>query len=304
VEILVTGARGFLGSALVPRLTAGGHRPIAAARDRHVPRGVDAIPWDPANGLIDAPSLEGIGAVVHLAGAGIGERRWTERRKELVRSSRVLGTGLLARTLARLDQKPAVLVSSSAVGYYGDRSDELLTEDSPPGDDFPARLCQQWEAAASPARDAGIRLVVIRTGIVLGPDGGMLRRVLPPFRVGLGGRLGSGRQYLSWISLADELAAIVHALERPELTGPANLTAPNPVTNAEFTRALGRALHRPTRLPTPLLPVRAVYGSELVTTLLLGGQRAVPQALERTGFVFQHPSLESALAAALVRRRG
>ena len=299
--MLVTGATGFIGSELMRALVAAGDRPVPAVRGRPVPEDGDGIAWDPTIGFIDRPALEGIGAVVHLAGAGIGDRRWTSTRKAAVLGSRRQGTSLLASAVAGLNRKPTVFVSSSAVGYYGDRGDQVLTEDAPPGDDFAARLCVEWEAAAQPVKSAGIRLVTIRTGIVLDSGGGMLRRVLPPFRLGLGGRLGSGRQYLSWISLADEIAAIRYALGQTQLVGPLNVTGPAPVTNAEFTTTLGRLLRRPTGIPTPLAPLRVVYGSELVTTLLLGSQRAVPRALEAAGFAFAHPTLTDALQAALAR---
>ena len=297
----MTGASGFIGSALRPALISAGHRPITAVRGGAVPPGVDGIGWDPGAGTVDTQAMEGIGGVVHLAGAGIGDRRWTGARKQLILESRTRPTRLLASTLAGLARKPSVLVSSSAIGYYGDRGDEVLTEQSLPGDDFPARICREWEAAAAPVTEAGIRLVTIRTGIVLGRAGGMLRRVLPAFRLGLGGRLGSGRQYLSWVSLDDEVAAILRALDQPSLSGPTNLTAPNPATNAEFTATLGRVLHRPARLPTPLAPVRAVYGRELVDSLLLGGQRVAPTALTADGFDFAHPTLEETLRAILGR---
>ncbi|HSO96560.1 MAG TPA: TIGR01777 family oxidoreductase [Acidimicrobiia bacterium] len=301
MEVLVTGASGFIGSRLRSALISAGHRPIVAVRGREVPAGVDGIAWNPEDGTIDAQALDGVGGVVHLAGAGIGDRRWTASRKQLILESRTKSTGLLASTVAGLVRKPSVFVSSSAVGYYGDRGDEVLTEDSAAGEDFTAQVCRQWEAAAAPVADAGIRLVTIRTGIVLGRAGGMLARVLPPFRMGLGGRLGSGRQYLSWVSLDDEVAAILRALEQPALTGAANITAPTPVTNAEFTATLGRVLHRPARLPTPLAPLRAVYGRELVKSLLLGGQRVLPAALTTDGFEFAHPTLERALRAVLDR---
>ena len=295
----MTGASGFIGSALLTVLRATGHRPIVAVRGRAVPPGVDGIAWEPDEGRIDAPALEGISAVVHLAGAGIGDRRWTAARRQLIEDSRIRSTTLLISALAKLSTPPSVLVSGSAVGYYGDRGDTELTEEAGPGDDFTARLCVEWEAAAKPASEAGIRVCTIRTGIVLDAHGGMLRRIIGPFRLGLGGRLGSGHQYLSWISMTDETRAILYLLDHPELTGAVNLTAPNPVTNAEFTRTLGYALHRPTALPTPLAPLRAVYGSELVETLLLASQRAVPRALTGAGFAFHHPSLDAALEAAL-----
>jgi uncharacterized protein (TIGR01777 family) len=299
MEVLVTGATGFIGSALVRSLVDAGHRPIVATRGRDVPAGVDGIAWDPDRGTIDRPAIEGIDAVVHLAGAGIADRRWTDGRKQLILDSRTRGTDLLVSTLVALDRKPTVLVSGSAVGYYGDRGDQVLTEQSPPGADFAARVCARWEAAAEPARGAGIRVVTIRTGIVLGVHGGMLGRIGLPFRLGLGGRIGSGRQYVSWIALEDEVAAIRYALEHQSLQGSTNLTAPNPVTNAELTAALGRVLHRPTLVPTPVPALRALYGSELVDTLLLGGQRVLPAALETAGFPFSRPTLEGALHAIL-----
>ena len=299
--MLVTGASGFIGSALLPALAESGHRPIRAVRGRAVPPGVDAIAWDPMAGTIDAPALEGIGAVVHLAGAGIGDKRWTAARKQLIRESRTRGTTFLAGTLAGLTRKPAVLVSGSAIGYYGDRGDDALTEVSAPGDDFVAGVCRDWESATQPAADAGIRVVSTRSGLVLGRQGGMLKRLLLPFRLGLGGRVASGKQWMSWISLVDEVAAILHAIRTDTLRNAVNLTAPNPVTNDEFTETLGEVLHRPTVLPTPLLPLKAVYGGELVEHLLVGGQRVLPAALESSGFVFSHPTLEEALRSILAK---
>ena len=301
MDVLVTGSSGFIGSALVAALAGSGHRPIRAVRGRDVPRGVDAIAWDPGAGTIDVGALEGIGGVVHLAGAGIGDARWTRARKRLILESRTVPTALLASTLAGLSNPPSALVSASAVGYYGDRGDEVVTEDSAPGSDFAADVAVQWEAATQPAADAGIRVVKIRTGIVLGSGGGVLGKLLLPFKLGLGGRVGNGRQYMSWISLPDEVAAIEHVLGTDDLVGPLNLTAPNPVTNAELASTLGEVLHRPTVLPTPVLPLKARYGAELVRHLLLGGQRVLPARLEASGFEFSHPTLESALRAVLDR---
>lgn len=301
MDVVVTGSSGFIGSALLGVLASEGHRPIRAVRGRAVPRGVDAISWDPEAGAIDAGALEGIGAVVHLAGAGIGDARWTDARKRLILESRTVPTALLATAVAGLAKPPSVLVSASAVGYYGDRGDEILTESSGPGSDFAADVAVQWEAATQPAVDAGIRVVKIRTGIVLGSGGGVLGKLLLPFKLGLGGRVGDGRQYMSWISLPDELAAIGHAIRTDGLVGPVNLTAPSPVTNAELTSTLGTVLHRPTVLPTPVLPLKLRYGAELVQHLLLTGQRVLPEQLAASGFAFAYPTLDGALRAVLDR---
>ncbi len=295
MDVLVTGSHGLIGSALIPRLRAHGHRVVRLVRD--APEGADDVRWDPDAGAIDAAGLEGVDAVVHLAGAGIGDKKWTPQRKQLILESRTRGTGLLARTLAGLQRPPTVLVSGSAVGYYGDRGAEPLTEESGPGDDFPAQVCVAWEAATAPAAEAGIRVVTIRTGVVLAAHGGVLHRMLLPFKLGLGGRVGSGEQYMSWITLDDHVGAVRHLLTADSVSGPVNLTAPEPATNAEFTRALGAAVHRPTLLPTPLLPLKAVYGSELVDTLLVEGQRVLPRVLEGSGFAFGATDIESALRA-------
>jgi uncharacterized protein (TIGR01777 family) len=300
VDVLVTGSHGLIGSALIRRLRTEGHRIRRLVRA--APEGGDDIRWDPVVGTIDAARLEGLDAVVHLAGAGIGDRRWTAARKALILDSRTGGTRLLAATLASLDRKPAVLVAGSAVGYYGNRGDEIVTEDSGPGDDFTAEVCRSWELATGPAVEAGIRVVTIRTGIVLDAHGGALARMRLPFKLGLGGRIASGRQYMSWITLDDEVGAILHLLRDNRVTGPVNLTAPNPVTNAHFTTALGRALHRPTVLPTPLFALKAVYGAELVQHLLVDGQRVAPRRLEAAGYEFVHSEIEDALRAVLAAR--
>lgn len=300
MDVLVTGSSGFIGSALIPALVDAGHRPIRAVRGRDVPAGVDAVSWDPEAGTIDARALEDLGAVVHLAGAGIGDRRWTAARKQLILESRTRGTRALAEALASLRRPPAVFVSASAVGYYGSHpGDAVLTEDSPPGDDFLAHVCIEWEAATALAAGAGIRVVRMRNGIVLGRDGGILGRLLTPFRLGLGGRIGSGEQWMPWISIDDVVAATLYALGKDDLEGPVNVTAPEPVRNKDFTAALGRAVHRPAAIPTPLAPLRALYGGELVEHVLLAGQRALPHALESSGFEFRHTTLDDALHAAL-----
>ncbi len=301
MDVAVTGSHGFVGSALVPALGRAGHRVVPLVRGQ--PKSTDELAWDPEAGTIDAGGLEGIGGVVHLAGAGIGDKRWTDARKRLILESRTKGTTLLARTLAQLTRPPPVLVSASAIGYYGDRGDEPLDEQSAPGNDFVAGVCAQWEAATAPAVDAGIRVARTRSGLILGREGGVFPRMLLPFRLGLGGRMGTGRQYMSWISIDDEVGAILHALTQDRVAGPVNLTGPRPVKNTEFTKTLGRVLHRPTAIPTPLLPLRARYGSELVQHLLVEGQRVLPKQLEHTGYVFAHPTLEEALRAVVDRHR-
>lgn len=297
MDVLVTGAHGLVGTALIPRLRAEGHGVRRLVRGE--PEGADDVTWDPRGGTIEAAAIEGIDAVVHLAGAGIGDKKWTPDRKRLILESRTQGTRLLAEALAGLDRAPRVLVSGSAVGYYGNRGDDPLTEEAPPGDDFPAQVCLAWEGATAAAAEAGIRVVTIRTGVVLAAHGGALSRMLVPFRLGLGGRIGSGRQYLSWIALADEVGAILHVLQNERVSGPVNLTAPNPATNSEFTAALGRAMHRPTVLPTPVAALKVVYGGELVQHLLVEGQRVLPRVLETTGYTFLHPRLDDALREVL-----
>ena len=292
MDVAITGSSGLIGSALADALHGRGDRVIPVARGHGL-----GLRWDPELGTIDAEGFEGIDAVVHLAGEGIAEKKWTPEQKERIRTSRVDATALLARTLAGLERRPTVFVSGSAIGWYGNRGDEVLTEVSsaPVPDEFLAEVCRAWELATTAAEAAGIRTVHLRTGIVLSREGGALARMLRPFKLGLGGRIGDGRQYMSWISIDDEVGAILHALDTAELRGPVNATAPNPVTNLEFTKTLGAVLHRPTFLPTPLAPLRAVYGKELVQRLLLDGQRVLPSRLEATGYRFRHATLEPAL---------
>ena len=297
MQIAITGASGLIGTALAGALRAGGHTVRPLVRGPSSDPG--AVRWDPAAGTVDAAALAGVDAVVHLAGAGIGDKRWSVARKAEIRASRTRGTGLLARTLASLDPRPAVLVSGSAVGVYGDRGDEVLTELSAPGDDFLAHVVQDWEAAAAPAADAGIRTAFARTGIVLARHGGVLPRLALPFKLFLGGRLGTGRQWVSWITLDDEVAALRFLLERADLAGPVNLVAPEPVTNAELAAALGATLHRPAAVPVPRFGPRLVLGREMADELLFVSQRARPGVLVDAGFPFAHPTVAAGLAAVL-----
>lgn len=291
--VAVTGASGFLGSALVPALRGAGHDVRTLVR--RPASGPGETSWDPAAGALDAAALEGVDAIVHLAGESIGQR-WTAGVRDRVLRSRVDGTRLLAETIASLDPRP-VLVCASAVGFYGDRGDEELTEASGRGSGFLADVVDAWERAADPAREAGARVVHLRQGMVLARHGGVLERLLLPFRLGLGGRVGSGLQWWSWISLDDTVAGYLHALGN-ELEGPVNLTAPAPARCRELVKALGDALHRPTVLPLPALAVKLAFG-RMGEEMLLGGQRVLPARLERDGLAFAHPTLPGALAAAL-----
>jgi uncharacterized protein (TIGR01777 family) len=297
VRVLVSGSTGLIGNALVKSLEGHGHRVTRLVRGD--PVGAGHAVWDPARRRIDAERLEGHDAVVNLAGAGIGARRWTKRYKEEIRSSRVVGTDLLARTLATLTSPPKVLASASGINIYGDRGDEELTEQSPAGTGFLAGVVTEWEAATAPASTAGIRVTHLRSGVVFSRKGGALHRPLPPFRLGLGAKVGSGRQYLSWITIDDEVAAIEHILGTPSLSGPVNLVSPEPVTNAEFTRGLGRALNRPAVLAGPPAALKVALGAEMVSELLLASMRVLPAALQESGFSFAHPELGGALAHVL-----
>lgn len=298
-RIAVSGASGLIGGALVPFLSTGGHRVDRLVR--HAPaRGTTDVRWDPAAGLLDGAALEGVDAVVHLAGENVAAGRWTAARKAAICASRVAGTRLLAETLARLQRPPRVLVSASAIGWYGGRGDEALTETSDPGTGFLVEVCQAWEAATASARDAGIRVVCLRLGVVLAARGGALARMLPVFRVGAGGVVGGGRQVVSWIALDDVVGVIHHALWDETLAGPVNATAPDPVTNAELTRILGRVLGRPTPVPLPAPVVRLLFG-EMGEALLLAGARVLPARLAAAGFAFGEPALEGALRSELGR---
>jgi uncharacterized protein (TIGR01777 family) len=295
--VAITGSSGLVGTALVEALTADGHSVRRLVR-RPVRDAQREIRWDPAAGTIDAEQLAGVDAIVHLAGENLADHRWTEATKARIRDSRILGTRLLCQTIAGLASKPSVLVSASAVGYYGDRGAEVVDESSPPGHGFLAELCREWEAETHPARDADVRVVNLRLGVVLSRHGGALAKMRTPFKLGLGGVIGGGQQYFSWISLEDVVGAIQFALTAAALAGPVNAVAPQPVTNREFTKTLGRVLGRPTLFPMPAFAARLAFG-EMADEMLLYGARVEPHALSSARFAFQHPQLELALRHAL-----
>ncbi len=298
MKVAITGSSGLVGSALVPFLTTGGHEVMRIVR--RAPRAKDEVRWDPATRTIDAAALEGVDAVVNLSGENIAGRRWSEARKTLLRSSRLEPTRFLAETLAGLKKKPGVFVSVSAVGYYGNRADAWVTEKDPPADDFLGRLSVEWEKAAEPAAKAGIRVVHPRIGIVLSPAGGALGKMLLPFKAGVGGVLGAGTQYMSWIALDDLLGVLHHLLERADIAGGVNAVAPEPVTNAVFTRTLGQVLGRPTIVPAPAFALRLAFG-EMADAALLASTRVRPARLEASGYRFRFPDLEGALRHLLGR---
>jgi uncharacterized protein (TIGR01777 family) len=297
MKVLISGATGMIGSALIPELESRAHQTTRLTRS---PGSGADVGWDPSAGEIDASRLEGVDAVVHLAGESIAEGRWTAERKRRILESRRQGTGLLARTIANLSEPPGVMVGASAVGYYGDRGNELLREDSGPGNNFLAEVCRVWEGAADPAREAGIRVVHTRFGVVLSPKGGALGTTLPIFKLGGGGRIGSGRQYWSWVALDDVVGSIIHALENDSVEGPINVGSPNPLTNAEYTKVLGKVLNRPTVFPLPAPAARLMLG-EIADELLLASARIEPAKLEETGYEFRYPELEDALRHLLGR---
>jgi len=295
MKIIISGASGLIGKPLVKKLSLAGHEVVQLVR--RTPN-VNESRWNPATGQIDASVIDGADAVIHLSGAGIGDRRWTTKYKQELVESRTKSTSLLASTIANSAKKPSVFLSGSAIGIYGPSGDEELTEQSSNGSSFLADICKQWEAAAKPAVDAGVRTVYLRTGIVLTPLGGALKKQLPLFKLGLGGKFGDGRAWQSWISLDDELAAIEHLLTA-KVSGAVNLTAPNPVTNADFTTALARALKRLAILPIPKFGPQLLLGAELADALLFTGQRVMPAELLKSGFVFKHSTIEVALRALL-----
>ncbi|MEU1517757.1 TIGR01777 family oxidoreductase [Streptomyces sp. NPDC005811] len=294
VRIAVAGASGLIGSALVRSLTADGHEVVRLVR--HAPRGADEVRWEPERGQVDAAGLTGCAAVVNLAGAGVGDRRWTEDYKRRIRDSRVHATAGLARAVASLDEPPRVFVNGSAMGIYGETGERVVDEDAPAGTGFLPELCVEWEAAAAPAGQAGVRTVFTRTGLVVARGGGAWGRLFPLFRAGLGGRMGDGRQYWSFIALHDEVAAIRFLMDRADLSGPFNLTAPEPLTNREITEAMGRVLRRPTLFPVPAPVLRTVLGE--MAGDVLGSARVVPKRLLESGFTFAFPGIEDAVRAA------
>ena len=299
LTVAVSGSSGLIGSALLERLRQDGHTIVPMVRR---PAKDGEIHYDPRNGVLDPESLVGVDAVVHLAGAGIGDRRWTDRYRREILESRTLSTSLIAEAMASVANRggPRVLLSGSAIGFYGATGDEELNERSTAGDGFLADVCRAWEAATSPAEDAGVRVVHLRTGIVLSPRGGALKKLLPLFRFGLGGRMGSGRQWQSWISLDDEVGAIVFLLTA-DISGAVNLTAPAPVTNAEFTKVLASTLSRPALVPVPSFGPKLLLGGELADALLFTGQRVLPERLTDVGYSFEHPTLSEALGTLLQR---
>ncbi|WDI42271.1 TIGR01777 family oxidoreductase [Bremerella sp. P1] len=296
MKIAITGASGLVGSQLGPFLTTGGHQVVPISRSA----GEDTIQWDIKKQEIDTAKLEGLDAVIHLAGESVAAR-WTDKKKQAIRSSRVDGTRLLCESLAKLENKPKVLVCASAMGFYGDRGDEILTEASPPGDGFLADVCQEWEAAAQPARDAGIRVVHARIGIVLSPKGGALAQMLTPFKLGVGGKISTGKQWWSWISLDDVVGSLHHLMMNDNIQGPVNLCTPKAVTNEEFTKTLGKVISRPTFFTVPQFAAKLAMG-EMADEMLLSSCRMEPKVLEQTEYHFREPNLERCLRKLLGRQ--
>ena len=295
MKIVISGASGLIGTQLVEQLQQHGHDVVRLVRRA---ANTGEIMWDPKAGVLSASALEGADAVIHLSGAGIGDKRWTASYKREILESRTITTSLIANTIANMSRKPSVFLCGSAIGIYGPRGDEQLTEVSTNGTSFLADVCEQWEAAAKPASDAGVHTVLLRTGIVLTTKGGALKKQLPLFQLGLGGKFGNGKPWQSWISIDDEVGAIEHLLTA-NVSGAVNLTAPNPVTNAEFTSTLARVVKRPAFLPIPPFAPKAILGGELADALLFTGQRVIPAALNASGYQFVHPTLEVALRALL-----
>lgn len=296
MKILITGATGLIGTALQSVLREKGHDLLLVSRSE--PKNASFIKWDPYEGFDDPERLKGIDAVIHLAGESVSGLRWTEEKKKAIRESRVIGTRTLVDALSELEDRPQVLVSASAIGFYGDRGDEVMTETSKPGTTFLADVCREWEAEARRAEDSGIRTVLVRTGIVMSKDGGALGTMLMPFKLGLGGVVGNGKQWMSWISLDDHVRVIVYALENSNVRGAINSVSPDPVTNQEFTSVLGEVLYRPTFIPVPEFAVNLVFG-EMGEALLLDSTRVMPKRLQEAGFEFKYPDLKKAIEHAV-----
>ena len=300
MKILISGSSGLIGSAAATALKSDGHDVVHLVRPGKPPNPGD-VQWDPMRATVDVAALEGVEVVIHLSGAGIADGRWTEERKQLLRSSRIDTTRVLVDSLSRLKQKPRVLIVASAIGYYGNRGDEILTESSTTGTDFLALVCRDWEAEASRAAARGIRTVMLRTGVVLSGKGGALPKMLPLFKLGLGGRLGSGQQWMSWIAIEDVVGIIRNAIANEQVSGPVNVVAPNPVRNEEFTRLLAAMLHRPAIFPAPAFMLRLAMG-EMADAVLLGSDRVKPERMLAAGYKFRFEILEPALRAAVLSR--
>ncbi len=297
MKILITGSHGLIGSALLPELAKAGHTVIRLIRSQ--PKNAEnEIYWDPEKEIIDTEKIEGVDAVVHLAGENIATGRWTKEKKARIRDSRVNSTKLLAKTLANLKNKPKVFASASAIGFYGNRGNEVLNEKSPSGSGFLPETSREWESATIPAKQAGIRVVNLRFGVVLSTQGGALAKMLLPFKLGVGGKVGSGKQYMSWVSIHDVVGAIQYVLNNDEIKGAVNIVAPQPVTNLEFTKALGKALSRPTLFPLPAFATTIAFG-EMGDELLLSSTRVEPVRLKESGYTFQHKNIEEALRSIL-----
>ncbi len=297
MKILITGSTGLIGTATHKMFKDGGHDAHRLVRGSARPDH-NELHWNPDTGVLDPVRLEGFDAVIHLAGENIAARRWSPEQKKRIRDSRIAGTSLLAKTLAKLDAPPKVLVSASAIGFYGNRGDEVLTEESAAGTGYLSDTAKLWEAAAEPVKASGVRLVTLRTGIVLSSKGGALAKMLFPFKMGVGGKIGNGRQYMSWVALDDVTGAILHTVMTESLSGPVNLTSPNPATNREFTKTLGKVVKRPTIFPLPGFMVKLLFG-EMGEALLLGSARVLPQKLEASDYHFKFPELEGALHRAI-----
>jgi uncharacterized protein len=300
MKILISGSSGLIGSTAATALKSDGHNVVRLVRPGKPPNPGD-VQWDPMRATVDVAALEGVEVVIHLSGAGIADGRWTEERKQLLRSSRIDTTRVLVDSLSRLKQKPRVLIVASAIGYYGNRGDEILTESSTTGTDFLALVCRDWEAEASRAAARGIRTVMLRTGVVLSGKGGALPKMLTPFKLGVGGRLGSGQQWMSWIAIEDVMGIIRNAIANEQVSGPVNVVAPNPVRNEEFTRLLAAMLHRPAIFPAPAFVLRLAMG-EMADAVLLGSDRVKPERMLAAGYKFRFEILEPALRAAVLSR--